>query len=184
VSNEAFRVSGRCRRNDRGVGRISRFGGARGWFIGGAVQAHPGAGRGAFRLAERAIPRSSVSQQWGKLALLRHIEGREVGIGRSFRCGRPGGNQCHCGRRETHFYEKSTPLHINRLRRRIVVSNLANPAGSVAVAARPTLPNTRSTSGKRIRIRSVAVATGMPCRAPVRAMPRACTEDPPRRAAA
>ena len=39
--------------------------------------------------------------------------------------------------------------------RRIVVSIMLSGAGSVAVSARPTLPNTCSTSGKVRRIRSV-----------------------------
>ncbi len=38
--------------------------------------------------------------------------------------------------------------------RLITVSNISIGAGSVAVAARPALPNTDSTSGKRLRIRS------------------------------
>ena len=38
---------------------------------------------------------------------------------------------------------------------RMVVSSMLSGAGSVAVSARPTLPNTCSTSGKVRRIRSV-----------------------------
>ena len=45
--------------------------------------------------------------------------------------------------------------HCSRGFRTISVSNIESGAGSVAVEARPALPNTDSTSGKLFRIRSV-----------------------------
>ena len=46
--------------------------------------------------------------------------------------------------------------HWSRGLKRIVVSIISSGAGSVAVSARPTLPNTRSTSGTDLIIRSVS----------------------------
>ena len=51
---------------------------------------------------------------------------------------------------------RSTPSrHWSSGFKMIVVSIIESGAGSVAVSARPTLPNTRSTSGKEARMRSV-----------------------------
>ena len=51
--------------------------------------------------------------------------------------------------------------HSERGRRVIVVSIIERGAGSVAVSARPTLPKTRSTSGKLAMIRSVCCKSSL-----------------------
>jgi hypothetical protein len=52
-------------------------------------------------------------------------------------------------------YQVERCRHSERGFRTITVSSMESGAGSVEVSARPALPSTRSTSGKRVSIRSV-----------------------------